>query len=119
MTLIAYVGPNRRPAWFSAPPAELRRSVHGAAVIARPDPASVLGLGLIWGLIGGLGAAVVWSVRHGLRWPVVASADAPPSAAGPTAWLLPETPPEADPSGASPPDGGQEEAAPEDRPGNP
>jgi hypothetical protein len=104
ITLVAYVGPNRDAGWFSAPPPELRRSVHGVAVVARPDPGSVLGLALLWGLIGGVGAAAVWAVRHGTRWPVVASADAgppaggpapsaPPSAAGPAAWLLPPGPP--------------------------
>jgi hypothetical protein len=116
VTLIAYVGPNRAGGWFSAPPAEVRRSVHGAAIIARADPGSVLGLSLMWGLIGGLGAAVVWAVRHGARWPVVASADADLSAAGPasaagptspaagpTAWLLPETEPESTAAGASSP----------------
>src|SRR5581483_9578927 len=64
ITLVAYVGPNRDRGWFSAPPAELRRSVHGIAVVARPDPGSVLGLGLLWGLIGGVGAAAVWAVRR-------------------------------------------------------
>ena len=134
VALIAFVGPNRRLEWFSAPPAAVRRSVHGAAVIARADPGSVLGLSLIWGLIGGLGAAVVWAVRHGARWPVVASADAGPSdagpsAAGPTAWLLPETAPE--PAAAGPgsggsaaagsptPQGDQGAGVPEERPGNP
>jgi hypothetical protein len=124
ITLVAYVGPNSDSGWFSAPPAQLRRSVHGVAVIARPDPGSVLGLGLLWGLIGGVGAAAVWAVRHGARWPVVASAaaplpppgppsaagpppgpppSAPPSAAGPTAWLLPQGQDPRDETGQEPP----------------
>jgi len=110
ITLVAYVGPNDS-GWFSAPPAELRHSVHGAAVVARPDPGSVLGLALLWGLIGGVGAAVVWASRHGARWPVVGSAPGgPPPAPGPTAWLLPESEPV--PGEPVPGEPAQEEAVP-------
>jgi hypothetical protein len=139
ITLVAYVGPNRETGWFSSPPPELRGTAHGVALVARPDPASVLGLGLLWGLVGGLGAAAIWVVRHGARWPVVASAaGAGPSAGpgptaagpsagagGPTAWLLPETqPPDGEatgPGGARPAAGAgaQEPAPPDGRAENP
>ena len=82
----------------------------GAVVVARPNPASVLGLSLLWGLAAGLGAAMLWAARHGARWhvpgpsqataaasppasPGVGSSPATPPTAGPATWLLPETDP--------------------------
>lgn len=38
------------------------------ALIARPSVTGVLGLGLLWGLVGGLGAAFYWATQHRVRW---------------------------------------------------
>ena len=74
----------------------------GAFVAARPNPAAVLGLGLLWGLAGGMGAAFLWASRHNARWqiggtpPDPEGGGSPPPRAQPpgdSAWLLPETPP--------------------------
>lgn len=113
VTLIAYVGPTLEGGWFSPSPEELRRILHGAVVTARPNPASVLGLGLMWGLAGGLGAAFLWASRHNAPWLIAgtAAASAPASPPAGTAWLLPESPPEA-PGTAPGPDQGQEGAGP-------
>jgi hypothetical protein len=70
----------------------------GTLVAARPNPAAVLGLGLFWGLAGGLGTAFFWASRHNARWQIAGppatggTADSPPPPAQ-SAWLLPETPP--------------------------
>jgi hypothetical protein len=70
----------------------------GAFVAARPNPAAVLGLGLLWGLAGGLGAAFLWASRHNARWqidgtPVLPGPAAEPAPPTTETWLLPETPP--------------------------
>jgi hypothetical protein len=65
----------------------------GTLVSLRPNPAAVLGLALVWGLAGGLGAAFFWASRHNARWRISGSApDVPPPPPEPeqTAWLLPE-----------------------------
>jgi hypothetical protein len=67
----------------------------GTLVSLRPNPAAVLGLALVWGLAGGLGAAFLWASRHHARWQISGSApDVPPPPPAPepeqTAWLLPE-----------------------------
>lgn len=46
------------------------RETAGALVALRPNPAAVLGLALLWGLIGGLGAAFLWASRHNARWQI-------------------------------------------------
>ncbi|HEV7865067.1 MAG TPA: hypothetical protein VGR20_20390, partial [Acidimicrobiia bacterium] len=106
VALIAYVGPTLEGGWLGSL-AGLRAGMHGAAVDLRPNPASVLGLSLMWGVAGGVGAALVWAGRHGAHWQLPATggaaagtAGAPepraPTAAapasGPSAWLLPESP---------------------------
>lgn len=94
----------------------------GAVVVARPNPASVLGLALLWGLAGGLGAAAAWAAVHGVRWRVAGPTgeslagpeptpppppgrppDEPPSA-GPAVWLMPPTGGSAPASGAESPE---------------
>jgi hypothetical protein len=72
----------------------------GVFIAARPNPAAVLGLGLLWGLAGGLGAAFLWASRHNARWQIAGTSPAaeggsppPPQPPGDSAWLLPETPP--------------------------
>jgi hypothetical protein len=73
----------------------------GAFVAARPNPAAVLGLGLLWGLVGGLGAAFLWASNHNARWQIPGAPGASPGADPPSpppppadsAWLLPETSP--------------------------
>ena len=100
---------DRAGGWFGyAPGMGLRfepGGPFGRLVVARPDPAAVLGLALLWGLAGGLGAAVLWASRHNARWQISGSGEVPaasaaggpappaasPPAAGPSAWLLPET----------------------------
>jgi hypothetical protein len=42
----------------------------GTLVALRPNPGAVLGLGLLWGLAGGLGAAFFWASRHNARWQI-------------------------------------------------
>ena len=56
------------------------RSSVGSLVAARPNPAAVLGLGLLWGLAAGLGAAFLWASRHNARWQISGAqeAGAPP-----------------------------------------
>jgi hypothetical protein len=46
------------------------RSSVGSLVAARPNPAAVLGLALLWCLAGGLGAAFLWASRHNARWQI-------------------------------------------------
>ncbi|HZI36695.1 MAG TPA: zinc ribbon domain-containing protein [Acidimicrobiia bacterium] len=92
--------------WFTGPPEGLRFTdggTVGTIVALRPNPAAVLGLGLLWGLAGGLGTAFLWASRHNASWqisggPAGPAGDAPPAPPPPTstpepAWLLPETPP--------------------------
>lgn len=53
---------------------EGRDSVVGTLVALRPNPAGVLGLGLLWGLAGGLGTAFLWASRHNARWQITGGA---------------------------------------------
>jgi hypothetical protein len=69
----------------------------GIFLAARPNPAAVLSLALLWGLVGGLGAAFFWASRRNARWQIAGA----PSAAD-SAWLLPETPPTAVPPPEAP-----------------
>jgi hypothetical protein len=124
IVLLAFVA-DRAGGWFGYAPGTSARFDPGAPlarlVVARPDPAAVLGVALLWGLAGGLGAAFVWASRHNARWQISGSGGgpaqsapagpappaAPPPASGPTAWLLPETPatgvgPSAAPRGPEP-----------------
>lgn len=93
----------------------------GVFVAARPNPAAVLGLGLFWGLAGGLGAAFFWASKHNARWqiagPGAPSGDpqAPPPPPG-SAWLLPETPPGAGPPPGPPPPAGPPEPPAAEKP---
>lgn len=48
----------------------------GTLVAAQPNPISVLFLALLWGLVGGLGAAFLWASRHQARWQVGQEAEA-------------------------------------------
>ena len=48
-------------------PVPLRGTV-GTLVALRPNPAAILGLGLLWGVGGGLGAAFVWASGHDAEW---------------------------------------------------
>jgi hypothetical protein len=99
------------------------RETIGTLVALRPNPAAVLGLGLLWSLAGGLGAGFLWASRHHARWQIsgaggpaaAPSAAPPPPTAGPSAWLLPESPTSAASSGG---EGGssQELGAAEDPP---
>jgi hypothetical protein len=59
---------------------EPRDSTVGALVALRPNPAGVLGLGLLWGLAAGIGAAFLWASRHNARWRISGAqeAGAPP-----------------------------------------
>ena len=50
-----------------------RGSGIGTLVTAQPNPVSVAFLALLWGLIGGLGAAFFWASRHNARWQVGAA----------------------------------------------
>jgi hypothetical protein len=102
-------------------------------VIARPDPAAVLGLALVWGLAGGLGAAFLWASRHHARWTIAAApASAPPGTGAPagagerppeepgeSAWLLPESPLTAGPEPPPAPAEGSEGREPQDGTGPP
>jgi hypothetical protein len=62
----------------------------GTLVAAQPNPLSVLFLALMWGLVGGLGAAFLWAARHNARWQVTAGGvvgggpSAAPSSPAPT-----------------------------------
>lgn len=38
----------------------------GGVLFIRPSIAAALGLGLLWGIVGGLGGAVLWARRHGM-----------------------------------------------------
>jgi hypothetical protein len=84
---------------FTPLPAQAGRVSVGTLVALRPNPAAVLGLGLLWGLAGGLGAAFLWASRHNARWQISGAAPAagpappPPPPPGPeqSAWLLPES----------------------------
>jgi hypothetical protein len=51
----------------------------GASVflVARPSPAGVIGLGLLWGLVGGLGASYYWARQRGVGWKGAAAGTAP------------------------------------------
>ena len=55
---------------------------HGSGIgtlVQRPtDPVSVAFLALLWGLIGGLGAAFFWASRHNARWQLGAADTRPP-----------------------------------------
>jgi hypothetical protein len=56
------------------------------ALVARPSASAALGLGLVWGLLGGLGAAFLWARRSGTPWqpaPDDAWATAPDGPAAP------------------------------------
>jgi hypothetical protein len=105
IVLLASVA-DRAGGWFGYAPGNGARFDPGAPVahlvVARPDPAAVLGLALLWGLAGGLGAAFLWASRHNARWQISGSGEVPAAsaAAGPTAWLLPET--DAPATGAGP-----------------
>ncbi|HEU5448739.1 MAG TPA: hypothetical protein VFW57_06970 [Acidimicrobiia bacterium] len=48
----------------------------GTLISAQPNPITVLFLGLVWGLAGGLGAAFLWASRHNARWQLGQEADA-------------------------------------------
>jgi hypothetical protein len=60
--------------WFGYAPGSGARFTDertvGTLVSLRPNPAAVLGLALLWGLAGGLGAAFLWASRHQARWQV-------------------------------------------------
>jgi len=118
IVLLASVG---RIGWFAIAPQAAPPEVRGAAGTLgalRPNPAAVLGLGLLWGLAGGLGAAFLWASRHNARWQITGSVGAAgatpsppgpatsaqsPPATGPSAWLLPETKPPATGASGPPP----------------
>lgn len=61
----------------------VRRESIGTLVALRPNPAAVLGLGLLWGLAGGLGAAFLWASRHNARWQISGSGGAAQEAEAP------------------------------------
>jgi hypothetical protein len=74
----------------------------GTLVVARPSPATMVGLGLLWGLAAGVPVALLWARRHGLGWSPPPSS---PPLASPTPPPLypPEAPPPSPPSPPSPP----------------
>jgi hypothetical protein len=95
------------------------RATVGTLVALRPNPAAVLGLGLLWGLAGGLGAAFLWASRRNARWQITGAggppgatppppppAAVPPPAAAPAPGPPPRPPaaPAASPPGATPPE---------------
>ena len=43
-------------------------SGEGTFLAARPSVTGVLGLSLLWAIVGGLGAAFYWASTHGVRW---------------------------------------------------
>ncbi len=98
VTLSAYVGPTVAGGW--SPFQTLERSMHPVAVVARPNPASVLGLALLWGLAGGLGAAFLWASRHNARWKLDGAGVAPAAPTAPgaqEAGAVEDPPAEGDP----------------------
>jgi hypothetical protein len=58
-------------------------STVGTLVALRPNPAGVLGLGLLWGLAAGLGAAFLWASQHNARWQISGGAAAQDAGAPP------------------------------------
>ena len=66
----------------------------GGILFARPSVAAALGLGLLWGIVGGLGGALLWGQRQGMT---VISRAAPS-----TPEAAPATPPFASQSTACP-----------------
>lgn len=70
----------------------------GTLISLRPNPAAVLGLALLWGLIGGLGAAFLWAARHNARWQISGSGGGTNGGTPP-----PETPPRPPAPGEPPP----------------
>jgi hypothetical protein len=68
----------------------------GTLVVARPSPATMLGLGLLWGLAAGVPVALWWARRHRLGWsPPLSPPPSPPPASPP--------PPPSGPPPLSPP----------------
>ena len=65
----------------------------GGILFARPSVAAALGLGLLWGIVGGLGGALLWGRRQGMT--VI-------SRAGPTGEASPGAPPVASESTVCP-----------------
>jgi hypothetical protein len=99
VALVAFVGPNAGGGWFG-PTGRFAPALRGAVVQAQPNPATVLGLALLWGLGGGLGAAFLWTSRHGVRWRVENAAPSrPPSGAGGQEAAEPAGPPDEPPAG--------------------
>src|SRR5581483_249630 len=74
----------------------------GTVLVLRPNPASVLGLALLWSLAAGLGTAFAWAALHGVRWRGAPTAEtgAPPATAGPPTPTSP--PPPGRPAAATP-----------------
>jgi hypothetical protein len=111
IVLLASVA-DRAGGWFGYAPGNGARFDPGAPVahlvVARPDPAAVLGLALLWGLAGGLGAAFLWASRHNARWQISGSGEVPgaSAAAGPAPAAT--SPPASGPAppAASPPAAG-------------
>ena len=71
VAVVAYVGRPQNPLSLPQIVGHLgagRLGLVGAIVVIGPKPVSVLGLSLLWGLAGGLGAALVWAALHGVRW---------------------------------------------------
>src|SRR5205085_2636093 len=59
--------------WFGYAPqtiAHFGPGQSGVLVVLRPNPMAVLGLGLLWGVVGGLGAAFLWASRHQAGWTI-------------------------------------------------
>jgi len=73
----------------------------GTFLVARPSVGGVLGLSLLWALLGGLGAAFYWSTQRGVAWKAP-EGDLPTTAERPQE-VVPGAPPPAPPPPAPPP----------------
>ena len=72
------------------------------AVQLHPSLLAAIGLGLVWGLIGGLGAAFWWGTKHGVRWSIGAPATAGTGPAS-TPPVSPRVAPPPPPPASTPP----------------
>jgi hypothetical protein len=81
------------------------------SLLLRPSAGAAIGLGLVWGLIGGLGAALWWGSTHGFKWSFLEGSAAKMGSGAPTDPVAHPTPavnsatpaiPISDPSAFSP-----------------
>src|SRR5581483_11067103 len=105
VALVAAVGRPRGPLGGAGPQivghlGAGRLGAVGTVLVLRPNPASVLGLALLWSLAAGLGTAFAWAALHGVRWRGAPTAEtgAPPATAGPPTPTSPPPPASAPPT---------------------